>query len=231
MNQLTTNNGNTKAWHSHIQFPKRVSKALKNLLANIRKYMKKQGHLSIKGKRIAGKTISSRRIILNKMAHDLHDADYKIENLKYLKLKHLHALFDAWIASGISGGVIQTRTSLLRTVEVWINKPGLTDNAISSYPNRALFISRSKRPKAIELPNRSWSSNGVNPVEIINVLMEIDFIIAIQVALQYMFGLRAMESMMFKPVDSHNGDTISVMEGAKNGRRRDGVKPIALDSS
>lgn len=196
---------------------------------NLRRLAKKHNAIGLKGRPISKKTQKQRYIILNSAIILLHEENAKIINLYKFRRKHLYILFEEWLDIELSPGSIINRLSVLRNFETWINKPGMTTSAIESFHRRDEFKQASIRLSNKELPDRSLTGNGIDFEIIINKLIDIDLFVAIQLFLQLIFGLRVEESMRFCPVNSDNGNTISVTEGTKGNRKREGVEPILLD--
>ena len=67
--------------------------------------------------------------------------------------------------------------------------------------------------------DHSWSAK-VDPLEKIKEVAAIDVIVARQLMLQLLFGLRRKEAIMFKPIAYDHDTVIELTDGTKGGRRR-----------
>ena len=56
---------------------------------------------------------------------ELRALNYKLEDVRHFKERHLMVLAQAWEAKGLSASTIQNRISVFRTFAEWIGKPGM----------------------------------------------------------------------------------------------------------
>lgn len=199
------------------------------LIARVNSTFKKLGMVTSSGRRCSKSTHEGRYQAIVSSFIVLYENGYAIKKPACLKVKHFHCLFDEWLNNDISPGRIQNLYSYWRFFLKGVDKTDLIKQAEHHYDRIDELTARKKRLRKGEHPDRSWIGNNVDFIEVFKKICEFDPCVAVQLLAQGIYGLRVKESWMFKPYLSDNGDTISVLAGAKGGRLRSGVKPITLD--
>lgn len=136
------------------------------------------------------------------------------ESPSHLRERHVHKLALHWEEQGIRD--IQTRMSVMRTfANEWIGKPGMVKDS-ARYVRDPKTVTRSYPTKT----DKSWSGQGADVLEILARVREEDPRIAAILELQFRFGLRLKESLLFQPNLCDRGTHIVLERGAKGGRIR-----------
>jgi integrase len=131
-----------------------------------------------------------------------------------LRQRHVQALACHWEEAGIRD--IQTRMSVLRTyANEWLGKSGMVRES-AHYVRDPQSVTRSYVAKR----DKSWSGQGVNVEEILARVQAVDPRIGAILELQFRFGLRLKEAMLFQPHLCDRGSHIAIERGAKGGRPR-----------
>lgn len=204
------------------KLPSKVIKAYKN----INWYLQRGGKVCKSGKAASYDTLNQRRRFLENSIRILHREGYIIIDMVNFKEKHMHILFNEWLKRGNAADTIQNKLSYMRVFEIWINKPNLTNRSIETFSRKEEFLASIISLPMKDRPDKSFTGNGVSPVEAIHLLAAEEPRIALTATLEYMFGLRVEEAMRFKPVDDGEDIKIKVGKGAKGGRCRDGVESL-----
>ena len=140
---------------------------------------------------------------------------FKLGDVRLFKGRHMQALVDHWIAEGLSPSVIQNRISIFRIFCGWIEKPGMIQPSIH-YVTDPKHVTRS----SIATRDKSWSTQGIDPVVVMDRVRQIEPWVAMALVLQWTLGLRVRESVMFRPWVADLGDVVDVSRGTKGGRQR-----------
>ncbi len=136
------------------------------------------------------------------------------ESPSRLRERHVHRLALHWEEQGIRD--IQTRMSVMRTyANDWIGKPGMVKDS-ARYVRDPKSVARSYVAKQ----DRSWSGQGADVEEILARVRAKDPRIGAILELQFRFGLRLKEALLFQPQLCDHGAVIGIERGAKGGRRR-----------
>lgn len=145
----------------------------------------------------------------------LRDLKYRLDDVRQFKGRHMRALVDRWITEGLSPSVIQNRISIFRVFCKWTGKFGMMLPSIH-YVTDPKFVTRS----SIATSDKSWSAQGIDPVQVMDQVRQIEPWVAMALVLQWTLGLRLRESVMFRPWVADLGSVVDVSRGTKGGRQR-----------
>jgi hypothetical protein len=153
-----------------------------------------------------------------------HGADFpgmKVQSLHNLGLRHAEYLKRYWFSTALSGGVINNRISMLRTLYGWIDKARVIP------PNgRWLTVEELDRVRrsGVALKDKTPEGAGIGPTQLIELIDAIgtdDPRVAAAMTLQRTFGMRVKESLLFRPYEDVATDHVFLSHGCKNGRSRE----------
>jgi len=151
------------------------------------------------------RTQDDRRHALINIAETLHGLGYKLDHLRFMKPKHVHALVQVWKASGDSPGSMKNRMSHLR----WLMRK--FDGKIHMVPSNDV----------LDIPKRVYVSNRDKSV----VLSEADVnqikdpLMRHSLKGQELFGLRMEESVKLQPFIADAGQFLYVQKTKGNRER------------
>lgn len=140
---------------------------------------------------------------------------YRLEDVSSFAGRHMQALVDHWVTEKRSSAVMQNRISIFRQFAEWIGKHGMVEASIRYVDDPALVTRTS-----VATSDKSWSTRGFDPDDIVERVRQIDARMAMALALQAAFGLRPREAWMLRPWLAEVGQTLDICRGAKNGLRR-----------
>ena len=172
---------------------------------------------SHKHKLVSESTRSRRWIEIKSAFNDLHDLGYRIVYPHSIDKRHIVALTRFWEASGLKSSSVIQKYSTLSIFLRWIDKYHLIEilrkDDLYEQPNK--FIRKTATQE-----DKSWK--GANIAAIISKIENADKHIANQLRLSMLFGMRAKESMLFRPCLDYNlrEKIIYIRRGTKNGRPR-----------
>ena len=160
-------------------------------------------------------TQATRKRILDRIAHQLHELGYRRMQAKSLKPKHIHALVTHWNDQGISVGTLKNRMSALRWWAKKIGKADITpkDNSVFGIGSRRNI---GKKSRARHLDEKQLAKIS-------------DRYVCISLRLQAEFGLRREEAIKFSPGYAIQGDHIRLKPSWTKGGRPRNV-PITNDA-
>ena len=214
MNQIKTSNKN----HAGKQVWKAM---LKSLIDE-----KKDRHAK-RDKTVSTRTRSNREDVLFQSFKELHELGYKINDPWNFREKHFEVLLKFWLEKGLSPSHIQGKSSVLRTLCSWINKPGM----IRTLEHYGAPKERIKRVQVAQV-DKSWSTNGVTFEDKFKEIEAHDMKLAAQLLMMSEFGLRRLEAICFRPLyamkQGFESSSIVIDFGTKGGRPR--IIPIDSDS-
>ncbi|MFL6600770.1 MAG: integrase domain-containing protein [Steroidobacteraceae bacterium] len=177
-------------------------------------------HLSRRSRsaaQVGMKTQHERRIVIERALLDLHCDEYELRKLKNLRSKHVRAIIDKWRGRGLKASTLATNISHLRTLCRWIQKPELTrviDGIIAAEPELT-------RRRVATDRDRSERGSGVELGDILARAFALDPRFCCQLALIAAFGLRALESWLFRPhLAEDAAGRVHILWGTKGGRPR-----------
>jgi len=159
----------------------------------------------------AYRTQNDRRTALIDMAKTLHHLDYKLDHLRYMKPKHIHALVQHWKANGDTAGSMKNRMSHIR----WLMRK--FDGKIHMVPsNDDLGI-----PKRVYVSNED-KSRTLNEVDLNKIQ---DPLMQHSLKGQELFGLRVETSLKIQPYIADAGQYLFIKKGWAKGSK-EGMVPI-----
>lgn len=167
------------------------------------------------GKKASDDTRRKRGTVLMQGFSQLREDGFRLDDVRQFKGRHMQALVDRWIAEELSPSVIQNRISIFRVFCEWIKKPGMMLPSIH-YVTHPKHVTRS----SVATGDKSWSARGIDPVEIMERVRQIEPWVAMALVLQWALGLRVRESVMFRPWLADLGQVVDVSRGTKGGRQR-----------
>lgn len=195
-------------------------------------------HHARRDKRISFKTMEERAGFLYRFFGELR-GQTEFENIdpRCLKPKHIQAMVERWVERDLSTGTIHNYISYLHTFALWIDKAGLVQ------PVEFYVGTNSGRARRSEVATRdkSWSGNGVDFEQTLNLIRGRCPYVAIEIEFGRLFGLRAKETIMLRPheavasmpassppdetgqrpVEPAQAHYLLIRHGAKGGRKRD----------
>jgi hypothetical protein len=97
-------------------------------------------------------TQAQRERELTLIANELHDMGYRCMNQRSLKPKHIDALVQHWLKTGIATGTIKNRMSAIRWWARKVDKQNVVARSNDHYgiPNRIFVTNESKAKSVIE---------------------------------------------------------------------------------
>lgn len=199
---------------------KRARQSLKNLI-------RKNNQHGKNGKYNGKETRKKRKQVLFKLIHDLHLHGHEIENVKSIKQKHFIIILDMWLSDPLNPSTMQNSISQFRRLCEWIGKPLLFDEAFDNHEKKDELDLLLKREGKSDRKVKSFTGKSVSIFDAIERVSRIDYVVACQMGLMFMFGLRRKEAALFRPMNDINDDmSINVIKGAKGGRPRYNITPI-----
>jgi len=171
-------------------------------------------HLQRK-KPVSFKTKKERARFSQKVVSELHRAGLNIRNVLNLGQRHIQAIVDWMLASGMSPGTIQTRLSLLRWLATAAGKRGLVLE-----PERYGITPEDIDRVYVAQTDKSWDGRGADTDAAVARAMEMDTWAGTSLLLMKEFGLRLTEAILIRPHVSDTGPSLVVEEGTKGGRTR-----------
>jgi len=167
-------------------------------------------------RRVSSETIQLRyQVVVLGIDIIKREGGFDLQSPFNLKQKHLFFLGRYWESKQLAASTLQNRWSIWKMFcNKWLKKNGFC-RPIEHY---LLNPDAAKRTYAAQ-EDHSWSAK-VDPLEKIKEVAAIDVIVARQLMLQLLFGLRRKEAIMFKPIAYDHGTVIELTDGTKGGRRR-----------
>lgn len=160
------------------------------------------------------RTQADRRQALIQMAESLHGLGYKLDHLRFMKPKHIHALVQHWKSNGDTPGSMKNRMSHLR----WLMRK--FDGKIHMVPtNDALGIP--KRQYVIHQDKSTLLTKAdLNQIK--------DPLMRHSLKGQELFGLRVETSLKIQPFIADTGQYLFIKKGWAKGNR-EGMIPIRTE--
>jgi integrase len=145
----------------------------------------------------------------------MRELNIRVQNLTELSSKHVHRVTREWESQGKSASALATLNTAFRRFGIWMGKPDLAPllGTILADPNAGRRSTSATDPK-------NWESYGVDPEAVFEAMERECPITAMQLRLGWAFGLRVEEQIMFRPQESHKGDTLYISRGTKGGKLR-----------
>lgn len=169
----------------------------------------------VDGDRASDDTRRKRGQVLMLGFRQLRELGCKLKDVRQFKGRHMERLIDYWVSEGLSAAVIQNRISIFRIFCGWLGKRGMVYPSIH-YVTDHKRVTRS----SIATSDKSWSAQGIDPVQVMDQVRQIEPWVAMALALQWALGLRVRESLMFRPWLADLGAVVDVSRGTKGGRQR-----------
>lgn len=163
----------------------------------------------------SGDTAMARAQILKQGFLKLHELGYKLRDPAGFGNRHMQALARHWEEQKLSASEIQRRFSVFRFFATWIGKDGMVQPAGEYLVNPACAV----RSYVASKP-KGWSGLGADIEQKLAEVAKRDKLVALQLALQWVFGLRAKEAWLLHPEMADKGTHLAVNWGAKGGRDR-----------
>lgn len=178
---------------------------------------------ALRGGEVGQKTRRERRIVIERALRDLHAGGLEIRRLKNFRGKHVRRILSNWRSRQLQASTLSTYVSHLRTLCDWLDKPQLirlVDDYITAEPT---LVKR----RTVTDRDRSERGAGVRIADVMKKAIVLDERYAAQLALIAVFGLRSLESWLFRPHLALRPDgTVQVHWGTKGGRPR--VLPLVV---
>lgn len=211
-------------------YVKWTSKRFKSARQSLKKIITQNNKHGKNGNYNGKETRKKRKQVLFKLIHDLHLHGYEINNVKSIKQKHFLIIFDMWLNDPLESSTMQNSISQFRRLSEWIGKPLLVDESLDSYEKKDELDLILKREGKNERKVKSFTGKSVSVFDAIERVSQIDHLVACQMGLMFMFGLRRKEAAMFRPMNDINDNmSINVIKGSKGGRPRYNITPIHPD--
>lgn len=167
------------------------------------------------GKAVSFATQAARQEILEKGFKELRGLNYKLEDVRHFKERHMMALAHAWEAKGLSASTIQNRISVFRVFSEWIGKVGMIRGS-EHYVKNPQSVER----HLVAQKDKTWSGQQKNLSDILPKLQIQDPHVSMQLELQRAFGLRMREAALLKIHQADKETYLAVNWGTKGGRDR-----------
>ena len=203
---------------TNTENPSRGSRrsAKSELLYRLTQLLREHNHRHSRfAKRCSDATAAARGQILKQGFLALHELGFKLRDPAGFGNRHMYALARHWEEQKLSAAEIQRRFSVFRVFATWVGKNGMIAPAgqYLAEPARADRTYVAQKPKG-------WSGLGIDVEQKLAEVAEIDRLVALQLALQWVFGLRAREAWLLHPKLADQGTHLAVNWGAKGGRDR-----------
>lgn len=152
----------------------------------------------------------------------LKEIDMPIQNLSEFSAKHVIELVVYWKGEGHVAGTIQTRVSNFRKFFDLIGKSDTLPGATEFYKMLAKkgIDAGSLRRTLAATESKAWSHRGIDFAEVYPGIREEDELVACQLLLERLYGLRTDEAVHIKPNHNPSVDGLWVIDGAKGGLSR-----------
>lgn len=138
----------------------------------------------------------------------------KIESIFNFREHHMKQLGFYWEGQGIKD--IQTRISVFRVfANLWLGKRGMIRES-----ERYVRDPKSVQRRCATATDKTWTALGVDPLELIRRVAELDPRVAMLLELMLAFGLRVKEAMLLRPHLADKKNYLDVSRGAKGGKHR-----------
>jgi integrase len=166
-------------------------------------------------KRCSDATSTSRAQVLKQGFLKLHEFGYKLRDPANFGNRHMQALARHWEEQKLSAGEIQRRFSVFRVFATWVGKDGMVEPA-----GKYLLDPACARRSYVAREPKGWSGLGIDIEQKLAEVAKLDRLVALQLALQWAFGLRAREAWLLHPQLADRDTHLAVNWGAKGGRDR-----------
>ncbi len=181
-------------------------------LANL---LKKHNSVKVDGSVASYATRDKRAEVLYAGFRDLRALGFKLDDAQQFAGRHMSALVKCWEEQGKAPATIENNISNFRVFSRWIGKAGMVEASVK-YASTLERVTRCYVAKE----EKTWSAKGKDIYTLISLVEVLDQRVALQLELQYAFGLRARESWQLRPHLADKGAFLAVTHGAKGGRAR-----------
>lgn len=178
-----------------------------------------QDKAATKKKKVGARTQEIRSTTIFNFFSDLYFLHYEIQSLSALKQKHIVAVFNFLEEQGQSPSTIQNKISVMRVFCEWIGKNGMVRDS-----REYVRQENSVRRTMVVQEDKSWAGKGIEVLEKLEQIRQMDGTVAIWLELCWAFGLRIREAVDMRPAVAHEGEHVWIREGTKGDRPR--VIPI-----
>jgi integrase len=190
--------------------------AKSELLYRLTQLLREHNHRHSRfAKRCSDATATARGQILRQGFLALHELGYKLRDPAGFGNRHMQVLARHWEEQRLSAAEIQRRFSVFRVFATWVGKDGMVAPAGQYLADPAA----ADRSYVAQKP-KGWSGLGIDVEQKLAEIARVDRLVALQLALQRVFGLRAREAWLLHPKLADQGTHLAVNWGAKGGRDR-----------
>jgi integrase len=199
---------------SHKRRSRRSAKS--ELLYRLSRLLREHNHRHSRlAKGCSGDTAMARAQILKQGFLKLHELGYKLRDPANFGNRHMQVLARHWEEQKLSASEIQKRFSVFRVFATWVGKDGMVEPAGKYLLNPACAVRSyvARQPKG-------WSGLVDDIEQKLAEVAKRDRLVALQLALQWVFGLRAKEAWLLHPEMADKGTHLAINWGAKGGRDR-----------
>jgi site-specific recombinase XerD len=172
-------------------------------------------------RQISERTLTYYGTFLLDVVEELRAKGASIQNINEINKKHALVLIKHWTDLNQNSGVIQNKISRLRCFLTWIGKDKEipTHSALKNWLAENGVV-RDFWTSTVAKESKAWSELGVDAQAVIKQVRAICELTAMQMEVQYWFGLRMRESVSFRPYAADQEDRLLVVDGTKGGRPR-----------
>lgn len=180
-------------------------------------------HAGVGRKRpVSAATSTKYRHVLHSILNDLRTYKMPVQNISEIGRAHAMKLVAGWMKDGLSAATIQNRISIMRRFLQFMGKT----QAIPEHNQwrellNANGMEAPERRSTVATVSKAWDENGVDYKEVVQRVIQICPLTAVQLAMQLCFGLRVRESLEIDPKAADYGDMLRILYGTKGGRPRD----------
>lgn len=179
---------NTRKWERPSHRSAR-SELLYKLARLLRENNHRHGRLA---KGCSGDTALARAQVLKQGFLKLHEFGYKLRDPANFGNRHMQTLARHWEAQKLSASEIQRRFSVFRVFATWVGKDGMVEPA-----GKYLLDPASARRSYVAQKPKGWSGLGTDVEQKLAEVAKLDRLVALQLTLQWVFGLRVLAFTQF----------------------------------
>ena len=156
---------------------------------------------------------------LGSCVRELTSLNIKIQNLSELSRKQMSQLVSKWVRDGRSASTMANKTTVLHRMGVWMGKPHLCP-ALPDMLRELGEDSNLSHRQYTALISKAVTSKNIDPEELFKEMDKLSIVGGLQLRLQLHFGMRVLETIMFKPFAADRGNELLVVDGTKGGKAR-----------
>lgn len=209
----------------HMQFPRFIDSdtpSLRRLLRNVAAIVNERGHTRVNGKAASVRTFRQTHEVMASFCRRLHKLGFFVEDVAFLKEKHIRAVVRSWWEDRASPKTMQNQYSRLKIFCRWIGKSDIINGerkGVSYYIPEA--PADAFKVTTVAEQSKSWSGRGLDAAVILSRAFENDHRHGVMLAMGLAFGLRKKEMLLLKPWKADKGTFLEIADSvAKNGRYR-----------